>query len=178
MSFPQIHSSPTKAGIISQIESTQKALLDFYRSFPDDKLNSPGVPEGWSAARNMKHVVSTYGYFGVWIGLPKWLLRLFGKPGLVKPVEEQSPTNRPGITDYGTYPGKHPATPGQKEKLLARIEESGNKFRAKVESRSEEELDSFKGPFGGMNLRVFALFILKHNLHHTNVAKLRIEATE
>lgn len=178
MSFPQIHSSPTKAGIVSQIESTQKALLDFYRSFPDEKLNCPGVPEGWSAARNMKHVASTNKYFGIWIGLPNWFLRLLGRPGKVEPVEKQSPTNRPGITDYGTYPGKYPARPGEKEQLLALIEQSGKKLRAKVEARTEEELDSLKGPFGGMNLRVLALFVLKHNIHHTGVAKQRMDATE
>jgi hypothetical protein len=178
MSFHQVHSCKTKAEVLEQLEAAQKAIMDFYRSVPYEKLNCPGVPEGWSPARNMKHVISTNKFFGLWIGLPAWFLRLFGKPDPRKTVEASSPTNRPGITDYGTYPGSYPAKPGQKEELLRQIDESGKKFGARIAGRTEEELDTLKGAFGGMSLRAFALFVLKHNMHHTGVAKQRLDATD
>lgn len=176
MSFPTIVTCGTKAEILAQLAKTQESLIEFYKSVPADRWNSAGTPEGWSPARNAKHVASTYRFFGTWIGLPAWFLRLLGKPGPQKPVEELSPTNRPGIKDYGFYrPGK-PVPDAERSRLLSLIEETGQRFQQKIESRSEEELDTLKGAFGGMSLRVFSLFVLKHNIHHTNVARLRLES--
>jgi len=110
------------------------------------------------------------------IGLPSFLLRLFGKPKAKQPtIEELNPTNRNGITDYGRYERSNSFNSKAKEMLLSEIEISAVKLNKQIDKRTEEELDSFRVIFGGMSLRTFIYFLLKHNLHHTGVVRKRLE---
>ena len=59
--------------------------------------------------------------------------------------------------------------------LLKLIESSAHKMNKHISKRTDEELDNLRGLFGGMTMRTFIYFLLKHNVHHTNIVKLRVE---
>ena len=173
--FPEIHHCKSKDEIIKQIQIAHEAIEQFYRNLPDDAFLANAIPDGWSVKKNMKHVSSTNNFFSLYISLPKFLLRLFGKPKTPQvPIEKLNPTNRPIVKDYGKYTKKDPFVSGEKEKYLKAIIDSSEKLKRAVLKRTEEELDSLPGMFWGMSLRTLAMFVSKHNLHHTNVVKIRI----
>ncbi len=174
-SLPVIRFSPDKEDLLRQIDEVHNAIIEFYRETPDDLLESPASPDGWSILKNMKHVASTNRYMAAWIRLPLFILKLRGCPS--KPditVEQLRETNRPNIKNYGRYEQHGKPDDALKLKILAEISASAEKLKIAVRRRTEEELTSLSGMFGGMNLRMFVHFVLKHNVHHTNVARSRL----
>lgn len=175
--LPTIYACKTKEELGKQVLDVNKSLANFYKNIPDEYFSSDAIPEGWSVCRNMKHVISTNITFAFWLGLPPFILKLRGKPKKNQPtVEQLDPTNRHGITYYGKYEKSKSFNPKQKEKLLALIESSAEKVVKQIQKRTEEELDTYAGLFGGGNLRTFCFFLLKHNVHHSNVVRQRIES--
>ncbi|MCB1192702.1 MAG: DinB family protein [Leptospiraceae bacterium] len=174
--LPTVHFSENKEDLIQQVRDVHNAIVEFYRSTPDEFFTTDPIPEGWSIKRNMKHVASSNKIFSVWIGAPRFFLKLFGKPkkNPPPPVEKIIPTNRLNITDYGKYSRKRHNTPEDREKLVREILASAEKVCQAIEKRTEEELDSFRSPFGGFSLRTFCHFLIKHNLHHTGVVRTRL----
>lgn len=175
--FPTIYPCQTKEELYKQVTDVHKAIADFYRSLPPELFDCHAVPDGWSVKRNMKHVISTNYSFGFWVGLPAFILKLRGKPKEKQlSIDAIVPTNRSGITNYGRYEKSHPIHLHRRDKLLEMIPISAEKLNGNIAKRSEEELDTLAGIFSGMSLRTFIYFLLKHNLHHTNVVRLRIES--
>ncbi len=173
--LPTIYPCKTKEELFKQVLEVNQAIADFYKNIPDDIFASKAIPDGWSVRRNMKHVISTNANFGIWVGLPPFILKLWGKPKASQPtIEQLDPTSRHGITNYGKYEKSNP-NPKEKAKLLLLIQASAEKLNGQIAKRSEEELDTLSGLFGGMNMRTFCYFLLKHNVHHTNVVRLRLE---
>jgi uncharacterized damage-inducible protein DinB len=174
--LPTIYQCNSKDELKTQVINVHKALAEFYKNLPDEIFESPAIPDGWSVKRNMKHVISTNNLFSILIGLPRFLFKLLGKPKSDQPtVEKLDPTNRHGITNYGNYTKSTSRHIQRKEKLLQAIIVSAEKINKAIDKRTEEDLDKLPGPWGGMSLRTFILFTLKHNVHHTNVVRLRIE---
>jgi hypothetical protein len=175
--FPKVHSSETKMELIQQVKEVNDFLYQFYKDSPDLLFESSAVPEGWSIRRNLKHCTSSNYIFGWWIGLPVFILKLLGKPKIHEiSIEAIKGTNRFGITDYGKYIESDKTNPLEKQKLLEEFNKSRDYFIKKIESKSIEELNSCKAMFGGYSLRMFCLFTLKHNLHHTNVVNIRLNS--
>jgi uncharacterized damage-inducible protein DinB len=175
IALPIVIECKSKDEIIQQTMDVNRAIFNFYKEVPDNLLDSPAIPDGWSIKKNMKHVISTNNGLGrIWFSLPNFLLKLWFKPRIPQiNIEKIDPTNRHGITDYGRYfPGRSHFE--EKEKLLSQILTSSEALCETINKRSEEELDSLPGPFGGMSLRTFAYFIMKHNLHHTGVVRTRL----
>ncbi len=176
--FPTVTYSETKEELIEQFISVHDFLYEFYKETPLGYFNSKGFPDGWSIKRNLKHVISSNYSFGIWIGIPTFILKLFGK---IKKahynIDKVHPTNRKGITDYGRYLKSEKNSQLEKDKLLSQLKESCEHICKKIDKRSEEELNELRGFFLNMNMRMFCLFVLKHNLHHSNVVNLRLKAT-
>ncbi len=174
--LPEIYSCKTKEEMLKQITDVHNAIVNFYREIPDNAFQKNAIPDGWSVKKNMKHIISSNYLFARYIGLPRFFIKLLGKPDSPqKAIDKISPTNRPSIKDYGKYTEREVYKLGLKEKLLQDITESSEKLKKAVQKRTEEELDDLSGLFWGMNLRTFVLFILKHNVHHSNVARARLE---
>ncbi len=175
--LPTVHFSDNKEDLLKQVRYVHKEIVEFYKSTPDELFSTNPIPEGWSIKRNMKHVISSNKIFSIWIGAPRSFLKLFGKPKKATPsVDKIIPTNRLNITDYGKYSKNSPFPPGEKEKLIQGIFASAEKVCQAIEKRTDEELDSFCAPFGGVNLRTFCHFLLKHNIHHTGVVRTRLSS--
>ncbi|MDX1956990.1 MAG: DinB family protein [Leptospiraceae bacterium] len=176
--FPVLYEVNSKEELLGQVNSVNDSLVEFYRKVPDSMLFSEAVPEGWTIAQNMNHIISTNKMFAFWFSLPNFILKLRGKPSKIQlKLEEIKPTNRAFILDYGSYEvSKTPkSNEAKKEKLLNEIIQSNQRLVLEIQKKSELELEEFSSLFGGMNLKVGVLFLLKHNIHHSNVAKLRLD---
>jgi len=162
--------------MIQHVDEVHKGLSEFYRTIPDEILFAPAEPDGWTVAKNIKHITSTNRLLASWAGLPRWFIRLRGKPANPQMrIEDRSATNRPNIRNYGKYPKAQPVHPGAKESLIAELLASAEKLKAKLMTRSESDLDSLAGPFGGMSLRNAILFAMKHGVHHSGVVRARLD---
>lgn len=175
IALPVVCACKTKEELIKQVKEVGNALVQFYKELPDELFSSPAIPDGWSIEKNMKHIVKSNNGLGLWIGLPKSVLKMRGTPNKEQPpVQELRPTNRPELFDYGQYAEPSKPNPFQKDFLLKRLRHSFEKLIPKIEHRTEEELDTLPGLFGGMSLRTFVYFLLKHSIHHTSVVRVRV----
>ena len=131
--LPTVYPCKSKEELSKQVLDVNKALADFYKNLPDELFSSKAIPDGWSIKRNMKHVISTNASFGLWIGLPTFILKLRGKPNANQPIiEALDPTNRHGITNYGVYEKSNSSDSGKKDKLLNLIQSSAEKVNSKM----------------------------------------------
>tara|TARA_Y100001937_G_scaffold12497_3_gene16120 strand:+ start:76040 stop:76597 length:558 start_codon:yes stop_codon:yes gene_type:complete len=177
--LPEIHSTSTIQELQDQCDQVSHELTEFIREIPLEYLNASGYPEGWSPARNVRHISNTLSYLASYIGAPAWVIKARGAQKKKAPrIEDVRPTNRPPRYDYGTYhPGK-PASPEQREKLIGRFQKALGKFKRALQNRTEEDMDIRKGAFGGMNLRLFAEFALKHAVFHLSVVRTRLQTAQ
>lgn len=172
----EVHSCSTREEVLRQCDAVHEAIVRMLREMPDEYLTAPAYPEGWPAAKNIKHIARSNIYFSWYIGAPAWFLKLMGTAGKARRIEDMPATNRPLNFDYGSYQQAGTARPGLKESLIEDLQASAEKLKAAINQRSEEELDRFKGLFGGMDLRTFALFVIKHAAHHSGVVKTRLKS--
>jgi hypothetical protein len=173
--LPNLYVCNSKSELQKQVTEVHQALVDFFDSLPNEILALKPIPDGWSIEGNMRHIAQTNRFIAMAIGMWKPLFKVFGKPSEVQPSLEDIPaSNRKGITEYGTYPKGETKPCKNKEKLKLEIMQSAQKLNAAIEKRTEEELDTLGAPFK-MSLRTFVYFSLKHNLHHANIVRLRLQ---
>ncbi len=173
--FPVVCECPTKAKLTQQVIDIHSFLAEYFLSIPEDLFTVEPEPEGWSIKENIQHIVTINNWSAVYIGMYRPILALFGKASVnqLKP-EEIIPTNRKNVLNYGKYSYK--TKPYLKKSILCeKILSSAQKLNFAIEKRTEEELDTFVVPILKMSLRTFVYFLLKHNLHHANVVRLRLE---
>ena len=174
--LPEIIFSKTKDDLLQQIDHVTGKIAEFFAILPADKLLVGADPTGWPAVKNLKHITSVNNVMAFYIGLPSLILRLLGRPlHCDLAVEEMLPTNRPLVSDHGRYTTGKPIDAPALDALIQNYRKSGQKLKKSVSLKSEDELDSLKGLFGSMSLRLFAHFALKHSVHHSLVVKERIE---
>lgn len=175
-SLPVIVFSKNKAELVEQIDRVHRELAEFYRELPLDRMLVPADPLGWSARKNLHHIASTNRTMARYIGLPGWVLRMMGRPANASlTVEQIVPTNRPHITDHGTYRTGRTLDAKRLDRDINDLLESARMLAAAIEGKTEEQLDSLKSLFGGMTLRMFAHFVLKHSVYHSYVVRFRME---
>ncbi len=174
--IPDVTSCSTREEMCQQIDAVYGAIVALLREVPDELLTAPAYPEGWTIAKNMKHIARTNRYFALWIAAPAWFLGLLGRPG--KPdlrIEDLRATNRPVHYAYGNYQKGAPPRPELKKQLEEEMLTSAEALKQAIRRRTEDELDRFRGIFGGMTLRTFALFTVKHGAHHSGVVRVRLK---
>jgi hypothetical protein len=173
--FPVVYQSSTKAELTKQVLDVHSFLEEYFLSIPEDLFTVEPEPEGWSIKENIQHIITINKWSAVYIGMYRPIFALLGKASSnqLKP-EEIIVTNRRNVLNYGRYPSK--AKPYLKKPILcAKILSSAQKLNFAIEKRTEEELDTFAVPILKMSLRTFVYYLLKHNLHHANVVRLRLE---
>lgn len=174
--LPTVILSSTREELLAQIDSVHFELIEFYRQVPADLMLTSADPDGWSVMKNMRHIISTNRYMAAYIGMPAFLLRFFGRPPRELPgLADMRVTNRPHVLDHGCYHAGRLCSEHRRERALAGIARSAEILKEAVRRRTEEELDRFRGPFGGMSLRLFVHFVLKHNVYHSGVVRARLK---
>lgn len=175
-SLPKIVEVTTIEEMQNQILEVHKQLAEFYLSTPDELFQVGPIPEGWTIKKNIQHTISVNKMAIFTLSLWKPLYKLFGKPKNPQPtLEKILVSNRGNLSDYGYYPKEIKKYGKQKEKLIKKLILSAEKLSSSLGSKTLEDLKELSSPFYGMNLKNFLYFILKHNIHHANVVKNRLE---
>lgn len=176
--LPEVRDCPTREELCRHVDEVCEGVAALVKEVPPELMRSRAYPDGWSAEKNVQHVISNGRFVAKWIGLPAWFLRLFGSaPRPAKTAAELVATNRPGKRDYGWYEKGTPAGPEVYERLERGLRDTAAILKQSINRHSEEELDRLRGLFGGTSLRTFALFGLKHMVHHVGVARQRLVAS-
>jgi hypothetical protein len=177
--FPTVYPCSTKKDLMKQVTDVHKVLMEFYKSIPDDVFNSKGLPDGWSPKGNALHVIGSNNGFGLWLTIPSSVLKYFFKPRKIPhTIEELKATNRFGISNYGRYKESKPLSPEKREKIIQAILDSADKLNRRIDKHTDSDLDNLLGLYDGMSLKTLVYFLLKHNIHHTNVVRLRLEESK
>lgn len=179
--LPVVTFCRTKPELIEQIDRIYRELAEFYQELPADRMLVSGEPQGWTVRTNIRHITAVTRLAARYIGLPSWFIALFGKPesDARKPeevLEEITVTNRPHMTDYGSYGRGKPIDEKTREKDLQALREAGQRLQEAVMKRTEEELDCLRVPFPNRSLRMLAHSVLKHSVYHSSVVRYRMES--
>ena len=173
--LPEVTTCQTRAEIEAQSRQVHQAIADLIQEIPDEYLRVKADPFGWTIEKNIRHICRSTFYFSFWLGAPTWFVKLVGKaanPGVT--IEEASTTNRPPNFDFGTYPEPGKVKAGLKEELIAEVLKAEGRLLKALNKRSDEELLTLKGAFPGMNMFVFAQWLIKHSRYHSGVFRGRI----
>lgn len=174
--LPVVYECATKAELQKQVTEVHKALVEYFKSTPDALFSVSPEPEGWSIEGNMKHIAQSNRFMGILVGMWRPFFSIFGKPAIAQPKPvEITPTNRKGISEFGSYPKGISLPCKNKDLLCEKILASAERLNAGIEKRTESELDTLCAPFGKMSLRTFVYFVLKHSIHHANIVKIRLQ---
>jgi len=175
----RIHDKPE---IISALSEKVDAFNDYIA--PLSKEQFEATPNGkWSAGQNLDHLIRAIKPLQPAYGLPKFALRImFGK------------TNRPSKT-YDELVAKYktklaaggrasgPFIPlfigfEKKDELIKKYAQQKQKLISKIEKQSETDLDKYILPhplLGKVTLREMLYFTIRHNEHHLELLKSRIQ---
>ena len=180
LNLPKLKACNTKLELIEEIQRVHKELIDYYLQIPAEYYFAKSIPDGWTVIRNIKHIASTTMLFNFLLKIPKPIKRLFGKPktSLID-IDKLIVSNRPLMYDYGKYIKISKYNKSiDKTKYTDLIQISSDKLIKTIETYSDNELDTIKGALGAMNTKSVLHFLLKHNIHHTNVTRQRILSGE
>lgn len=161
--------------ISKQITNAAAALGDFCKTMPDEQFFFQ--PEGkWSAAQQVKHLITATNTSRLALILPRWLVRFVGgKPNrpsrsydeLVAKYKLKLAQGGKASVRYIPKP-VHPST--GKEKLLERFSRSMDRFAKSLEQNLKEPLpDLYIVPhplLGKITLRELCYFTIHHTRHH------------
>lgn len=159
----------------NQILSVHNSLAEFYTASPDELFNVQPIPDGWTIRKNLQHTISVNNMAKILLNLWKPIYKILGKPKKQPTLEQILVSNRLNVSDYGYYPKEIQKSGTDKKNLITRLLLSAEKIKDSLNSKTENELEQTCSPFYGMNLKNFIYFVLKHNIHHANVVKNRLE---
>jgi uncharacterized damage-inducible protein DinB len=180
LNLPKLQLCNTKVELISEMQRIHKELINYYLQIPEEYYFAKSIPDGWTVIRNIKHLASTTYLFNLLLKIPKPIKKLFGKPRS-KPIDLDRlvVSNRPLMHDYGKYIKINREVKNlDKTKYTDLIQNSVNKLVSTIETYTDEELDNIKGALGSMSTKDILHFLMKHNIHHTNVTRQRILSGE
>ncbi|MCX7999839.1 MAG: DinB family protein [Leptospiraceae bacterium] len=174
--LPEVVEVKTIQEMQKQILDIHNSLAEFYSQTPDELFQVQPIPEGWTIKKNIQHTISVNGMAHFILSLWKPIYKLFGTPKNPQPQLHQIlVSNRTNINDYGYYPKEMKNYGKKKQILIKKLVSSCEKLANSLNFMTEKELEDLASPFYGMNLKNFIYFILKHNIHHANVVRIRLE---
>ena len=162
----------TKQAIITLLETSFTEFSAFTNTLSDHRFVVS--PEGkWSAGQQMDHLIRSAKPVNTALGLPKILLRFFGRPvARSRSYEQIRETYRTVLTQGGvaSRPYIPPVTEAEERKpLVQQFLYQKNKMVQLLEKWTEEELDKYQVPhplLGKLTVREVLYFTAYHNQHH------------
>jgi hypothetical protein len=170
----------TKTDVIEQLREVEAALADTVNNYPAEQFDRD-LPDSWSAASYLKHLILSNKPFAKALTLPKDQLQsMFGQPTQpsrsydelvafynAKLAEGVRAENYNSVTpvSYRMPEG----TDDVKAYLLETWRDTHNRLWQALENWQEEDLDSYQLPhpaLGLLTLREMLFFTVHHNTLH------------
>lgn len=177
----------TNAAIEQRLRATASEFSDYCFSLKDEVFFYQ--PAGkWSAAQQVKHLITSVNTARLAFILPKFIVRwVGGKPNRVSRTYDELGAKYKLKLEQGGKAGKRyvprpiPASYG-KEKLLNDFSSSMNKMARAVQQKwNEAQPDQYIAPhplLGKITLRELCYFTIFHTGHHLNSIKERAKEYE
>lgn len=183
MESPSI-SPQTNAEISAATAEVWQQIHDYCSALEEEKFFAKPAPEVWSVAENLEHLFIGTKAVVKALGVPKIALRSFGKPNregrsyqeVVQRYQERLAALE-GPVRQGDYAPKVDPQMGVAS-FLEKWESIGQKYRERIESWSEDDLDKYLLPhplLGKMLVREMLFFTVYHSYHHLKIMHDRID---
>lgn len=163
--------------IVTALSAETDLVHDFFTAIPPEQFFTSPSNE-WSPAENLVHLIKSCAPVAVGLKAPKIFLRLrFGlakrnSRSLGKVVRDYQATLEDGGEAGGDYlPLVETTTDAERERILAKWREIGERVVAGMGKWSEKQLDKYAVVhplLGQMTVREIMFFTLYHNMHHIN----------
>ena len=160
--------------ISNQLKAVSLAFTNFCSSLSDEQFFYQ-PPAKWSAAQQVKHLVTATNTSRLAFTLPKFMVRIVGgKPNRASRtydelVEKYKGKLEKGGRASGRYiPKPIPASFG-KEKMLGNFRKAMQQFDRSVNNWEESQTDNYLAPhplLGKITLRELCYFTIHHTQHH------------
>jgi len=173
-----------KEALIKALESTHLGITTYFNSLTQEDFFSR-IPDRWSAAENLVHLIKSVKAVSVGMKLPKMIVGLkFGKSERISRIYPQIREiylNR--LVEGAQTPKKfHPDDYQQpsdlsayKDQILKKWDDVHRKLVKVLNRWKERDLDKYILPhpiLGNLTVREMVMFTIYHNIHHlTNVQK-------
>jgi len=185
MSIPTL-APTTQAEIIAETEKAWQRTNDFLQGLSQAQFHHKPSPALWSAAENFEHLFTATKPLVKALGMPKLMLRSFGKPNrsvrTYQQVQQRYHERLDAVgggrsVDQKSYaPQVDPASSVAEH--LDKWNSIGAKYRQRIAAWSEDELDQYLLPhplLGKLLVREMLLFTLYHTYHHLQLMEERAQ---
>jgi DinB superfamily len=162
----------TKAIIQQELSAAFTAVADHLRAY--DAAQFEATPDGkWSGGQQLDHLIRAVRPLNLAFGLPRFIFRFWGKPNRPsRSFEALVQRYKDKLAAGGRASG--PFIPpvisfGQKEELVKKYQQAGEKLVKQLDRWSEQQLDSYLLPhplLGKISVREMMYFTIYHNQHH------------
>ncbi|WP_157986487.1 DinB family protein [Chitinophaga alhagiae] len=168
-----------KQALITLLDNSFSAFSTFTGTLSDHRFVVS--PEGkWSAGQQMDHLIRSARPVNTALGLPKLLLRFFGRPmARSRSYEQIRDTYRSVLTQGGvaTRPYIPPVTEAaQRAPLVQQFAQQKDRMVTLLDKWTEEDLDRYQVPhplLGKLTMREVLYFTAYHNHHHLDTLQQR-----
>ena len=161
-----------KRAIKKELIETHKSFTDYISSLSEDKFAERINSVKWSAGQQLQHIFLSVRPVNLALLLPKFILRLFGKPKQNRSYEEIIKTYQNSLKNGGKagalYIPKRVSS-DQKQKLIIDLTNLIMSLNQKIDKLDEEDLDNYILPhplIGKTTIREMLYFTIYHVQHH------------
>lgn len=173
-----------KQALITLLENSFSEFSAFIDTLSDHRFVVS--PEGkWSAGQQMDHLIRSAKPVNTALGLPRLVLRFFGRPiARSRSYEQIRDTYRSILAQGGvaTRPYIPPVTEAEERAPLVQLfAQQKNKMISLLDKWTEEELDRYQVPhplLGKLTVREVLYFTAYHNLHHLDALRQREQLSQ
>lgn len=161
-----------KGAIKNELTEKHKSFTDYISSLSDDKFAERTDNVKWSAGQQLQHVFLSVRPVNLALLLPKFILRLFGKPKQKRTYEEIIKTYQNSLKNGGKAGALYipkSVSSNQKQKLIIDLTNLIMSLNQKIDKLNEEDLDNYILPhplIGKTTIREMLYFTIYHVQHH------------
>lgn len=161
-----------KEAIKKELIEKHKSYIDYISNLSEDKFVEKKNNGKWSAGQQLQHIFLSVRPVNFALFLPKFLLRLFGKPKEKRTYEEIIKTYQNSLRNGGKASALYipkSVSINQKQKLIIDLTNLIMSLTKKIDKLDEEDLDNYILPhplIGKTTIREMLYFTIYHVQHH------------
>jgi len=172
--------TPTKESLAQDLQASTIRMINWVNEQPEDRFNQVIIPEKWTIAGHLYHLIKTTKATTKGLIMPKIGLRtMFGKSNRPERTYEQMVQKYEAALATGNIkaPAAYEAEAGRefdRDSLLKRYQGEMEAFNKAFAKWKEADLSVYIMPhpaIGKCTLREFGYFTILHNEHHLRILR-------